>query len=366
VRAVSEGNIFNIDKLDRAYFIYGEDVYPALQFIEDIKSASSGRAQGEVVVEKYVLGTDKWADIIDSARTMPLLLSSIRLIAVDVPSRKRQNIPREEEKLSSNEEELLRAYLSSPSEKTVLFILFNQRIKGGSSLLKFFKSLPKDYIRIKELNSLKGRGISTWIRERVRSEGKEIDGYACSRLVELAGNDLRRLSNEISKLVTFAGEKTHISLEDVELVSGWIKPLIEWEIINSLEEADYQKCLLTLDKLIRKENIHPVIIMDKIHSFFNDILLAKLRIQEGNKDNISIFKEIKPHLPEKYRGLYQRKFKQVFRFAERVSIQDLRQYIEQLKDIDIKIKSTGLSFHELMDGFLFDYCRRRAGKERLF
>ncbi len=366
MRAVSKGKLFNIDRLDRAYFVYGEDVYPTLQFIEDIKSALSGQDQGEVVVEKYVLGTDKWTDIIDSARTMPLLSSSVRLIVVEVPSRGRQNIPRDEENLSSNEGELLRAYLSSPSEKTVLFILFNQKIKGGSALLKFFQSLPKDYIRIKELNSLKGNKIYTWIRERVRSEGKDIDRYACSRLVELAGNDLRRISNEISKLVTFVGERTHISLEDVELVSGWVKPLIEWEIINSLEEADYQTCLRTLDKLIRKENIHPVVIMDKIHTFFNDILLAKLRIQEGNRDNASIFKEIKPHLPERYKDLYQRKFRQVFRFAERVPVQELRHFIEQLKDIDIKIKSTGLSFHELMDGFLFDYCKRRAEERRLF
>ncbi len=366
MRAVSKGNIFDKDKLDRAYFFYGEDLYQVMQFIEDRKTASSGQDQGEVVVEKYALGTDTWAGIIDSARTMPLLSSSVRLVVVEVPSRSRQNVTREEENLSSGEGELLRAYLSSPSEKTVLFILFNQKIKGLSPLLKFFQSLPEGCIRIKELKALKGNKIYSWIRERVRSEAKDIDGYACSRLVELAGNDLRRLSNEIHKLVTFAGEKTRISLEDVELVSGWVKPLIEWEIINCLEEADYQKCLFTLDKLIRKENIHPVVIMDRIHSFFNDILLAKLRIQEGNKDNISIFKEIKPHLQEKHKDLYQRKFRQVFRFAERVSVQELRYFIEQLKDIDIKIKSTGLSFHELMDGFLFDYCRRRAGQERLF
>ena len=366
MRSVSKGNIFNEDNLERAYFFYGEDVYPAWQFIEDMKSTLPGWDQGEIVVEKYELGSETWADIIDSARTMPLLSSSVRLIVVEVPSRNKQNVPREEENLSSGEGELLKAYLASPSEKTVMVIIFNQKIKGGSPLVKFFQSLPKECIRLKELSALKGKKIYTWIRERVRSEGKEMDGYACTRLVELAGNDLRRLSNEISKLVTFAGEKTHISLEDVELVSGWVKPLIDWEITNSLEEADYQKCLLTLDKLLRKENIHPVVIMDKIHGFFNDILLAKLRIQEGKKDNVSIFKEIKPYLPKKYEVLYQRKFKQVFRFAERVSIQELRHFIEQLKDIDIKIKSTGLSFHELMDGFLFDYCKRRAGEKKLF
>jgi hypothetical protein len=153
-------------------------------------------------------------------------------------------------------------------------------------------------------------------------------------------------------------------MDDVEIISGWVKPFIEWEITNCLEEAHYKKCLFTLDKLIEKENIHPVIIMDKITGFFNDILLAKLRLREGNKDKKSVFKEIKPFIPEKYTSLYQKKFKQVIDFAEQIPVRELRYYIEQLRDIDLKVKSTSLSFQELMDGFLFDYCKRRAGQKQ--
>jgi len=351
--------------LDPAYFFYGGDIYPAFKFIEKIKEGLSSSEQKEIVTEKYELGTDSWADIIDSARTLPLISSSYRLIQVEIPPRRKQNVPRKEEKLTSNEQKALRSYLSSPSEKTILIIIFNQSIKRNSPLLKYFQSLAEGCIHIKEFNLLKGKRVFGWIKKQVHEEGKKIDQYSCVRLVELVGNDLRRLNNEISKLVTFVGERKVIQIEDIELISGWVKPFIEWEIINSLEEADYKKCLVTLDKLVEKENIPPVVIMDKISSFFNDILLVKLRLIEGRKDKKSIFKEVKPFIPRKFKGLYQNKFAQIIEFAEQISIQDLRYYIEQLKDIDSKIKSTGLSFHELMDGFLFDYCKRKPDKKRL-
>ncbi|MFO7981453.1 MAG: DNA polymerase III subunit delta [Candidatus Aminicenantes bacterium] len=351
--------------LSPAYFFYGEDVFPAFEFIEEIKEKISSPDQQDTVVERYELGTDSWADIIDSAKTMPLLSSSYRLIRVEIPPRKRQNIPRKEEQLSSADKELLKSYLSSPSEKTVLIIVFNQKIQASSPLLKFFRSLPNNSIHIEELALLKGKKLDSWIKKRIQEEGKNIDLYACKRLTELAGNDLSRLNNEIDKLVTFVGEKNFIKAEDVEQISGWTKPFIQWEITNSLEESNYQKCLFTLDKLLEKEDIPPVVIMNEISGFFNDILLTKMRLQEGSKDKKSIFKEIKPFIPERYKDLYQRKFKQIIHFAEQISVQDLRYYIEQLKNIDIKMKSTGLSFHELMDGFLFDYCQRRTGRKGL-
>ncbi len=345
------------------YFFYGEEIFPALEFIEEVKKSLSIQEKEEAVVEKYELGTDSWADIMDSARTLPLISSSFRLIEVEIPPRKNPNVPKKEEKLSSAEEALLKSYLSSPCEKTILFLVFNQKIRGDSPLLKFFQSLSKKNISIKEIQPLKGRDLYAWIKKQIQKEGKNIEHEACQRLVEFAGNDLRRLSSELNKLVTFIGKRDRIGLEDVEKVSGWVKPFIDWEIINSLEEADYKKCVFTLDKLLEKENIHPVIIMDKISGFFNDIFLAKLRLLEGNKDRNSIFKEIKPFIPKKYKNLYQSKFKQIIDFAEQVPVPELRYYMDRLKDIDLKVKSTALSFHELMDGFFFDYCQRRGGQK---
>ena len=347
--------------LSPAYFFYGEDVFPVVEFIEEIKGKISSSDHQDTELERYELGTDSWADIIDSAKTMPLLSSSWRLIRVEIPPRKKQNKPRKEERLSSSDEELLKSYLSSPSEKTFLIIVFNQKIKTSSPLLKFFRSLPKKSIHIEKLSPLQGRKLEAWVKNQIRKQGKNIDLYACKRLAELAGNDLSRLNMEIDKLITFVGERNFIKTEDVERISGWVKPFIYWEITNSLEEAHYKKCLFTLDKLLEKENVSPVVIMNEISGFFNDVLLTKMRLQEGNKDKKSIFKEIKPFIPERYRDLYQRKFKQIIHFAELISIKELRYYIEQLKNIDIKVKSTGLSFHELMDGFLFDYCQRRTG-----
>ncbi|MBD3413163.1 MAG: DNA polymerase III subunit delta [Candidatus Aminicenantes bacterium] len=352
----------NKDRLKPVYFFHGEEAFPAFQFIHDIQLSPPEDKSDEIRVEKYDLRTDSWADIIDSARTLPLLSSLFRLIQVEIPSRKKQYTPGKEEQLSPSEQEMLKSYLASPSEKTVLIIIFNQKTKKTFPLLKLFQSVPKDSVCIIRLDSLKGKKLYSWIREQVQKQGKTMDYHANAKLVEFAGNDLRRLSNEITKLATFTGKQNRIRVQDVELISGWIKPFIKWEITNDLEEADFQKCVFTLNKLIEKENIHPVVIMDEISGFFNDILLAKLRLIQGEKDKKSIFKEIKPFIPERFKDLYNRKFVQIIDFAEKIPVRELRYYLEQLKEIDLKIKTTGLSFQDLMDGFLFDYCKKRAGQ----
>jgi DNA polymerase III delta subunit len=149
----------------------------------------------------------------------------------------------------------------------------------------------------------------------------------------------------------------------VDQVSGWIKSYVEWELSDHLERADYRQCVLILHKLLGQDGIAPVRILGLVSGFFRDILLAKLRLRDGGLDRRAIFREIKPQIKESFGGLYDRQFRQLFTLADGLSWEDLQTTLDRLQDLDLKLKTTGLEFQTLMEGFLFEYCwMRRYGR----
>lgn len=340
-----------------AYFFYGQETYPAFQRIKKLTGDLSSGPDQAPDVERFDLKSRSWAEILDSARTMPLLFSSKRLIAVQSPRRKKPNTPTPQENLSDEDKALIREYFSSPSPHTVMVIIFPGDIKPFSDLVRFFSSLGKN-IKIERLFPLKDGRLAKWITDRFREEGKSISEEAVQRLMELKGNDLALLEQESIKLAVFMGEEKSIGPEHVNEISGWGKSFLDWDFSDHLEAGNYRGSVLVLDRLLEKEGLHPVQIIHLTAGFLQNVLLAKLRLVEGKKDRKAIFREIHPNIKESYRDLYNKKFNRLFSTAGRLSFEDIRSLVRQLRRIDLKIKSTGLPFQPLMDEWIFRYCRR--------
>jgi len=338
------------------YFFYGEEMYPANKFAEELITKLDSGNESTPDVERFDLKSDTWAEIIDSARTAPLLFSSTRLLVVKAPGRKKPNIPSSHEELSDNERQLLQEYFSSPSPGTVMVIMFPGKIKRFSGLVRFFESLGRN-VTVRPLYPYKDYKLSQWINERIKQEEMSISGEAVQRLIELNGSELALLDQELEKLVVFMGEKKRIEREHVDEVSGWGKAYLEWDFTDHLETGDYADAVKVLDRLLGKEGLHPIQIVNLTAGFLQNILLAKLRLEEGKKDRKGIFREIYPNIKENYRDLYERKFKRLFTAAESLAGEDIRELTARLRDVDFKLKSTGLPFQPLMEEWIYRLCR---------
>ncbi len=347
------------ENIASGYIFYGEETFPASSFIDNLVADFGFSEEGALHFEKFDLKTHPWKDIIDAARTMSLFSDGFRIIVVESPLRKKTNQPSSYEDLSSQDEELLKDYFSAPSPTTVIVIIFQGKINKYSPLVKFLSSLPASSVVLKEMKPIKGYKLSEWIISRFKREAKTIAEDAVRRLMEMAGNDLRRLDNEITKVITFIDIKKHVELDDVDQVTGWVKSFVEWELTNKLEKGDYRECLIVVEKLLEKEGVHPIRIVDLLARFFRDILLVKLRLKEGKKSKKDIFKEIKPQIKENYGRLYDSQFKQLFFIAGTISDENLENILMKIQDIDLKIKSTSLPFKAMIEGFLFQYCIMR-------
>ncbi len=339
--------------LHPCYFFYGEETFLAEEFIEELKQALISPEGQDYNIEKCNLEDHSWMAIMDLARTIPFFFSSWRIIKVSLPSGKG-------ERLSPTEEKVIKDYFSSPSDHTALVVIYPGKLRRSAPIFRLFSSLPSSLVYVKELKPLRDRALFTWMDRKLSEQGKRATHDAMARLAELTGNDLARLNNEIDKISSFIGEKNIVELDDVNAVSGWIKSFLEWEIVDNLEKADFDKSLIVLNNLFR-ESVRPEFILGLTAKFFRDIFLAKLWLREKEKDKKAIFKELRPQIQERFGSFYTAKLRDFFFLVDRIAMEDLNFLLTQLKEIDLKIKTTDLNAQTLLEEFLYEYCQMRKG-----
>ncbi len=335
------------------YFFYGEEAYLAEEFMQDLQKALISPEEQDYRVERYSLEDQSWMEIMDGARTLPFFFYSFRIIMVSLPVGKG-------ERLSATEEKVVKDYFSSPSKQTILVVVYPSRLKRNAPIFRLFSSFPSSLVYVKELKPLREKALIGWMERKLTSLQKKATQDALGRIVELGGSNLMRLNSELEKISSFIGEKKIIEVDDVNAVSGWIKSFYEWEIVDGLEKADLKKSLMVLDNLF-KEGERPEFILGIIAKFFRDIFLAKLWLREKEKDKKAIFKELRPQIQERFGKFYSDKLREFFILVERILMEDMVQWLSELREVDLKIKTSDLSAQVLLEEFFYHYWRMRKG-----
>jgi len=337
------------ESLVPCYFFYGEELFLSHQFIDELRDKLISPDSPDYNINKFNLEDRSWREVLDSARTIPLLFSSKQIIVVEVPKEK-QGI------ISPLDKKLLEDYFSSPPSHTILIIILSGKVRRKVPLFKLFSSFPSSIVFTKELKPLKGKALYFWIDKRLGDKKKTASLEAKRRLVGLIGNNLYLVNNEIEKIITFVDEKKVIEEDDVNQVSGFEKSFLEWEIKDSMETGDCDRLIIMLDRFL-KEGTKPGYIISIMTSFFRDILLAKLWLKEREKTRTEIFKELRPQINEKFIRLYNEKFKRFFLLLDEITLKDLNQFLNRLREIDFILKTSNVSAQIFLESFFFDYCR---------
>ena len=350
------GKELNEKSVKPLYFFYGEENFLAEQFISDVRQILHPE-DSDFLWERFNLAETSWMTVLDTARTVPFFLTSRRIIIVDIPLGKA-------DKLGKADRLGMEDFLSSPAQHTVCIFIVQGKIRKNSVLFKLFSSLPKTTLLIKELAPLKDRELFLWIDQILKSMGKKANPGTISRMVELFGNDLALLSNEIEKVAAYTGDKNVIETDDVNHMSGGMKSVGEYELSNALVERDYERCLVALNDQIVREGARPEMILGSVAYFFRDLLIAKQRLQIEKTDKKTIFAELRPSLKNRDFSNWSI-FRNYFSLVERMTLKDLSIHLQELARIDLKNKTSDLSFQVMMEGFFFKYCGVRSAGSTL-
>lgn len=216
-------------KVAPVYLLMGDENYfidSLSNFIENIIVPQENRDFDQTVV----YGRDvEMRQVIALAQRYPML-SERQLVIV----KEAQDIPTRD-----NAWDLLAKYLENPQTQTVL--VFCHRHKKLDKRSKAYKAIEKAGV-IFEAAALKEHEVPTWINNYVTKNGFQITEKSAMMIAEYVGNDLCKITNELSKVFVAEPKGSVIGDAIVERHIGISKDFNVFELQSAICARDIVKC----------------------------------------------------------------------------------------------------------------------------
>jgi DNA polymerase-3 subunit delta len=170
---------------------------------------------------------------------------------------------------------------------------------------------------------LKEAELFQWLTQEARSLGKTLTLAAAQRLVEIVGDNLAELSQELEKLVLYAGEEKSLTPSLVNQLTTHSRTYNIFALVDALGEAGAHKRLIALGQLLDLGE-PPARIL---------VMLARqlrllIRLKEGGGAQAPGL-----YLPQ---GVLKRRAQQAARFSEAA----LRSHLFLLHHVDLQLKTS--------------------------
>jgi DNA polymerase-3 subunit delta len=225
------------------------DVAPiyVLQGEDDVEKTALGHEFEELVEEDLrafnverihagdVTSGDKLASFVASlvaaARTLPMMAPRRLVIVVQAEA---LLVPKRESEAATRALDELEELFRQPEPHTTLVLMAGTIDKRS----RMFKLLSRLALLV-ECGAIEDLAdAERWIRNRVSAAGAQIESAGSRLLAERGGTDVRRLRNDVERLLLYAlGQKT-ISLDDARQVVGPAALQDDWAMTNAIEVGD--------------------------------------------------------------------------------------------------------------------------------
>lgn len=162
------------------------------------------------------------------------------------------------------------SYIANPQPTTILVFCFKYKTIDKRSAMA--KALQKNAVYF-ESSKLYDNQVPDWINNYVKDSGYTIAPKASFLLSEFLGNDLSKISNEISKLVISLPKGKEITAELVQDNIGISKDFNVFELQDALAKKDVLKANQIVNYFAFNEKEHPaVMVLSSLYGYFSKIL----------------------------------------------------------------------------------------------
>lgn len=228
------------------------------------------------------------------------------------------------ENLKEESEGVLADYLKRPAESSVVIFIADELDKRR----KMSKLLLDNAVAV-EFGKLADQELIAWARNKVKEMGSEAEEKALHNLVALVGNDVRRLTNEIDKLVTAAMPDSFITSALVESLVPNSRELSNFALTDHLMAGRKGPALEVLRKILA-DGAEPVMILGLISYNYHRLFLAKEMMADG-VDRAEVAKVMKLRYSDQEPFLAS---------ARRTDRAKLTRIMKRIADTDLAIKTS--------------------------
>jgi DNA polymerase III subunit delta len=265
------------DSLKSTYFLHGEEPYFIEQIIDKIQDVAIP-VHEKGFNEFLLFGKDlNIGALLNYARRFPMMAESQLIVVKD--AQQIQGIDQKENQT------LLEDYALKPLSSTILVLAFSNNQDERKAWVKAYGK--SGFL----LNSKKlyDNQIPDFITEFCHSKGVKISPKAVQLLVEHIGNDLKRLTSEIDKVILNLKIEEGIDADVVQRFVGISKEYNVFELQKALINRDILKSNQIINYFASntKENpIQPILII--LYSFFSKVLLSHATHDKSERNLASV------------------------------------------------------------------------------
>jgi DNA polymerase-3 subunit delta len=244
-------------------FLYGEDTYSSRQKLNEIIGHYKETNQKSLNLKFFEAKSLDFNDFQKELQTLSIFQDKKFFILYEVFANQ------------SFKEEFVKNFKKiAVSAVTILFY----ETKGSFPKDSFFTFLNKN-ATVQEFTSPTGSKLRSWLKEEFEKKKVRVAPMVLESLISAIGEDLWGLSNEVSKLASFAKNR-EISLADVKnLVKSKVETDI-FETIDAIAVKDKKKALLLLRRHLERGD-SPVYLLSMINFQFRNLLIIKDLIGRG-------------------------------------------------------------------------------------
>ena len=275
----------------------------------------------------YDMNTSSISDILDEVSMISLFSSEKVVIGYNFDIGK----------INDNDRDYLIRYLNNNNSNDRYIVLIAGKVDGRSKDYKIFK----DKFKIIDLLQVdNGKDIYKYVEDYIKDRGYKIDKYNLDYLVELLGNDINNINNEIDKILLYLNDDQVISREVIDkLVSDNIDNIM-YEFTNAVLDRDYEK-ISKMYNDFKIENVGYDYLIGSLGNALRGALVIKILYNQGNSNN-----EI-----AKFIGKKEFYVKKMIERLYNYTVDDLCMMIDKLGIIDREYKS-GKSNIDMLELYL--------------
>ena len=292
--------------------------------------------ENNVIAEEFrdfdqtvVYGTDvDIPTIINLAKRYPMM-SPVQLVLV------------KEAQIITKGWELMAAYLEHPQPQTILVLCY--RHKSLDKRGKAYKAIKEKGV-VYEKNKLYDNEIPGWIANVVQKKGYSITQKGAMMIAESLGNDLGKISNELSKVYISLQRGGTITEELIERNIGISKDYNIFELQKAIGRRDAVQCNRIVNYFSNNpKNTHIQLILPTLYGYFIKVMLYH---QLQNKSMAAATLKIPPSFVSDYATA-----------AQNFTLGKLASCIGYLYDTDLRSKGVrnngNISDGELLKEMIF-------------
>jgi DNA polymerase-3 subunit delta len=177
--------------------------------------------------------------LVAAARTLPMMAARRVVIVLQADG---LLMPKRESEAATRALDDLEAFFKAPEPQTTVVLVAGTVDRRG----RIYKQLLKQ-ASVVECGVLESQAdAERWVRNRVAAAGAQIEPAGARLLAERCGTDVKRLRNDVERLVLYALGQKSITVDDVRQIVGPAALQDDWAMTNAIEGGDAATALRQL------------------------------------------------------------------------------------------------------------------------